>query len=362
MDQFIENRKDGQKGGSGDEGVSHETRELPRTVILEDRVRKGGGKKKKGIIIFLAILAVFFIVVAVANTDFKANNSPYIGVVYVEGAIQAANQDSWGRAMGYQHQWTLNKIDRLIEESGNKGMILYVNTPGGGVYESDELYLKIKEYKEATGNPVYVYMSSMAASGGYYISAPADKIIANRNTWTGSIGITIGTVFDISGFLERYGIKTHTITAGRNKAMGSMVDPMTKEQAQILQSLVEEAYDQFVDVVAQGRGIPEEQVRELADGRIYSAKQALALKLIDKIGTFDDVVKEIRRDNNLEDCDIVNLAYKPPSLWESVLSGDISWNGSVKALGAGSEAEAILSLIRQEGALPISYIYRWTAQ
>lgn len=109
-------------------------------------------------------------------------------------------------------------------------MILFVNSPGGGVYESDELYLKIKEYQEQTECPVYAVMGSMAASGGYYISAPADKIVANRNTWTGSIGVTIGTLYDISGLLEQYGVKTETITAGRNKAMGSSVEPMTEEQ------------------------------------------------------------------------------------------------------------------------------------
>ena len=90
----------------------------------------------------------------------------------------------------------------MAEDDRNKGMILYVNTPGGSVYASDELYLKIKDYQETTGRPVYSSMQSQATSGGYYISAPCDKIIANRNCWTGSIGVTMGTFIDISGLLS----------------------------------------------------------------------------------------------------------------------------------------------------------------
>ena len=113
--------------------------------------------------------------------------------------------------------------------------------------------MKLKEYKEKTKRPVYAYMGSMAASGGYYISAPADMIFANRNCWTGSIGVTIGTLYDLSGFLERHGIKAVTIASGRNKSMGSIVDPLTDEQRRIFQSLVDEAYDQFVNIVAEER-------------------------------------------------------------------------------------------------------------
>lgn len=101
--------------------------------------------------------------------------------------------------------------------------------------------------------------------GGYYVSAGCDKIIANRNCWTGSIGVTLGTMYDVSELLDNLGIKTQTITSGANKAMGSSVEPMTKEQKQIYQSMVAEAYEQFTEIVAEGRNMSLSKVKKLAD-------------------------------------------------------------------------------------------------
>ena len=223
----------------------------------EKRGRKG---LKIWIIILLCIVAFGVILGLAFNKLFPdpvpaAPAESYVGVLYVEGVIARGNVDSWGRAVDYQHDFTINAIDSLIYDWNYKGLILYVDSPGGGVYESDELYYKIKEYQKKTGRPVYSYMASMATSGGYYISAPSDMIFANRNCWTGSIGVTIGTLYDLSGFLEKYGIDTVTITAGKNKSMGSVVDPLTDEQLEIFQSLVDEAYDQFVGIVAEGRNM-----------------------------------------------------------------------------------------------------------
>ena len=240
-------------------------------------------------------------------------NTDYIGVLEVSGTIyESASSSLLGGSNSYHHNWIISRITEMESDAHNKGIILFVNTPGGSVYATDELYLKIKEYQQATGRPVYSYMASEAASGGYYISAPCDRIIANRNCWTGSIGVTVGTFFDLTGLLEKMGVKTVTITAGRNKAMGSSYIEMTKEQRAILQSLVDEAYDQFVGIVAAGRGLGDETVRELADGRIYTAKQALENNLIDAIGSFEEAkadmaerykltapVKIIRYDENL---------------------------------------------------------------
>ncbi|MFR0902395.1 MAG: signal peptide peptidase SppA [Anaerovoracaceae bacterium] len=166
----------------------------------------------------------------------------------------------------YNHQYILNAIDAMIYDDNNKGLILYINTPGGSVYASDEVYLKIREYQEITGRPVYSSMQSQATSGGYYISAPCDKIIANRNCWTGSIGVTMGTFIDLSELLGNLGIKTETITSGDNKSMGSSTEPMTDEQRAIFQALIDEAYEQFVGIVAEGRGMTDAEVKN-SDGR-----------------------------------------------------------------------------------------------
>ena len=305
-----------------------------------------------GIIVALIILGVacnnmFF----EGETDIKLPNSSYIATMFVEGTISGGNYDSWGNPQGYQHRWTLNKIDTLIDDLHNRGLILFVNTPGGGVYESDELYFKIKEYQEKTGNPVYVAMASMAASGGYYISAPADKIFANRNCWTGSIGVTIGTLIDVSGFLEKYGIKTTTIDSGKNKSMGSYFDPLTKEQKEILQALVDEAYDQFTGIVAGERGIELDRVIEIADGRIYTAYQAMELGLIDVIGTYDDAVQDMQMEYFLMGCEVVELRYVYRS-WVSNLLGNVG-PGS---FGGGGDAAVVLGLLERQSKFPVSYL------
>ena len=168
-----------------------------------------------------------------------------------------------------------------------------MNSPGGSVSTSDELYLKIKEYKDKTRRPVVAYFDNMAASGGYYISAIADKIIANRNCWTGSIGVTIGNMYDVTGLLEKMGIKAKAITSGPNKAMGDPLSGLTEEQEEIFRGLVDEAYEQFVGIVAEGRHMDVELVKKLADGRIYTARQGMENHLIDDIMTEEEADKYV---------------------------------------------------------------------
>lgn len=276
--------------------------------------RKNG--KYKGILVFIAVIAVIVIIALLAygceGSGKTGNNYPsddFIAKVEVEGTI-AANSKTTGifeSSEGYDHAWTVSTIDELIDEDSNKGLILYVNTPGGSVYETDELYLKIREYQEKTKRPVYAVMGNIAASGGYYISAPCDKILANRNTWTGSIGVTMGNIMDFSGFLNEHGVKVNTITSGPNKAMGNRLAPMTEEQRAIFQSLVDEAYDQFAGIVAEGRKMDIAEVKRIADGRIYTAKQAKNVNLIDEICTYEEAESIMRKENKLQDARIVNL-------------------------------------------------------
>ena len=218
----------------------------------------------------------------------------FVGVVKVEGTIKdvADSASIFQNPQSYNHKQTLKYIDSMIESKNNKGIILYVNSPGGGVYESDELYLKLKEYKEKTGSPVWTYMASEACSGGYYISMASDKIYANRNTWTGSIGV-ITSLTNVKGLYDKLGIKEIDITSGPNKAMGSSGMEMTDEQRKILQSLVDEAYEQFAGVVAEGRKMDINKVKPIADGRIYSAKQAQDLGLIDNVDTYENMQKNM---------------------------------------------------------------------
>ncbi|MDR1572177.1 MAG: signal peptide peptidase SppA [Clostridiales Family XIII bacterium] len=323
--------------------------------------RRGMRGWVKGLLIVVAIfvalaLAGIFLSPAPKN-GYSVPDLPYIAKISVAGTISSApTVDLLGGVSGYYHDWTLDRIDGLMDDPNNRGLILFIDTPGGGVYESDELYLKIKEYKEATGNPVYAAMGSMAASGGYYVSAPADRIYANRNTWTGSIGVTMGTMFDLSGFLSEHGIGTETITSGRNKAMGGYFEPMTDEQRGIFQGLVDEAYEQFAGIVADERGMDMDYVRSIADGRLYTAAQARELGLVDAIGSFDDALGDMKSSYGLEGCELAEIRYVDGSLFGRLLG-----EGLAERLGAlarrGGDIGAVLDMARESGAMPLRYMY-----
>ncbi|MCI6061559.1 MAG: signal peptide peptidase SppA [Dorea sp.] len=267
---------------------------------------------KKKQIVGLVIAVVLFIITGVASVltnafsrqlfeesvgdiitgsyEFNPPVNDYIAIVRVEGTIQEqADTNAFGEAVGYQHVTTLDYIDNLIADSSNVGILLYVDSPGGTVYESEELYLKLKEYKEKTGRPIWDYMAHYAASGGYMVSMAADKIYANPNTTTGSIGV-IMSGYDMSGLYEKLGIRYVSITSGANKDSSQMTD----EQIAIYQEQVDEYYNKFVGIVAEGRSMSEEDVKVLADGRTYTANQAIDNGLIDEIALYDDMVSEMR--------------------------------------------------------------------
>lgn len=251
----------------------------------------------KVVVVSILVGAIFFCFIwgsifsAFSGTSQEMRPVSAIDIVYVTGTIQEGDAS-------YNHNWTLDYIDELMNEDSNRGILLYVNSPGGGIYESDELYLKLKQYKEKTNRPVYAYMAQTAASGGLYVCMAADKIYANRMTMTGSIGV-IMSLTDTTGLQELIGIKEEHITSGKNKAMGN---PLTDEQRDILQSLIDESYNIFVDVVAENRNLTTEEVKKLADGRVYSPEQAKSLGLIDEIGTVEEALNAMKTENNLQGC------------------------------------------------------------
>ncbi|MDF2878009.1 MAG: signal peptide peptidase SppA, type [Clostridia bacterium] len=268
------------------------------------------------VLLFIAAWgAILSIVISnVAGTGFETEfGYESIDVVYVNGVI--GEESSFFSEASYNHNWTIEQINRLMDSESNRAILLYVNSPGGGVYESDELYLKLKEYKEITGRPVYAYMAQMAASGGYYVSMAADKVFANRMTMTGSIGV-IMSMMDTTVLEEKIGVKTDNIVSGKNKAMGN---PLTDEQRKILQDMVDESYGIFVNIVAENRGLDLETTKKLADGRIYTANQAKELKLIDEVGNFESTVEDLRINYGLEDCEVYDVINEQ-TFWDSFLA------------------------------------------
>lgn len=272
------------------------------------------------IIIVVAVLLLIFTTKSKKSDSTKAasdsvtliskQHSEYIAAIYLEGEITEKTKK-------YDQKWILKTIDELKKDSNNKAIALFINSPGGSVYEADEVYLKLKDYKTA-GKKIYVYQGSLAASGGYYISCAGDMIYANRNTLTGSIGVIAGQSFDISELLQRYGIKSETIHAGKNKNMGNFNEPLSDEQRSILQSVADECYDQFTQIVSEDRNLKIEEVRRISDGRIYTAKQALNLKLIDKIDSWENMLDELKSDIQDKNCNVIDfrVPQENPSILE----------------------------------------------
>lgn len=255
----------------------------------------------------------------------KNLNKPYISVIYITGVISEENKT-------YNQKWLLRQIKKAKNDPKNRGILLNINSPGGTVYESDEAYLSLMEYKASTQRPVFAFFGALAASGGYYIGCAADTIFANRNTLTGSIGVIAGQSIDATGLLDKIGIKMNTITAGRNKNMGNYNQPLTDEQRAIMQSIADEAYEQFTGIVADSRGMSLSDVKILADGRIYTASQAQKNGLIDEVCSFEDAKSSIKdyfaeddEDQKGESVNFVEYKYRYEENWMSLFSGAASF-------------------------------------
>ena len=220
---------------------------------------------------------------------YGTNKAQRIMVVNVDGLI--ANDDS--------NDYIVEKLDEALDDDTIKGVILHVNSPGGSVYASEKIAKKIEELKEKN-IPVYSVMQELAASGGYYISAPCDKIYASNETFTGSIGVIMQS-YSLEGLFEKYGIKEQNIKTGKMKDAGSTGRDMDKEEKEYFQGLVDSAFSRFVKVVADGRDMSEDEVRKLADGRVYDGSQAVKNGLVDEIGDLDDAVADITEKGELFD-------------------------------------------------------------
>lgn len=248
---------------------------------------------------------------------------------------------------GYNHTEFLEQLDNVKNDGTVKGVLLTVDTPGGSTYASDEIYQKIKEIKHK-GKKIYVQMKTMAASGGYYISAPADKIYAGPQTTTGSIGVIMSNT-DYTGLQEKLGIKENVFKSGEHKDILSSSRKMTQEERNIMQSIIDDSFDRFMNIVKDGRNMNEKKVRELADGRIYTAQQAKSNGLIDEIGYEDDVIKGLSKEIKVEE----------PEVFEYDASGSFFTLFNVKSTvqGLKSDVRAIKSVITNDTQAKPMYLY-----
>jgi len=240
----------------------------------------------KKIVILMAAGLLFMVVlftfsVMIAKTLMKGGDTPLsaktgIGLVEVKGMILDSKE-------------TIRQLRHFLKQDGVKAVVLRVDSPGGIVAPSQEIFEEVKKF--AAKKKIIVSMGSLAASGGYYISAPATMIYANPGTITASIGVIL-KLSNIEALMDKIGIKSHTLKTGKYKDSGSPLREFSPEDRAMLQSVIDNTHEQFIRAVAEGRKLPVEEVRKIADGRILSGEQARGFKLVDRLGTLQDAIEE----------------------------------------------------------------------
>jgi len=219
-----------------------------------------------------------------------------IAIVNVYGTIRASS-----RATGSLKQSSdriIKRLKKIEEDKSIKAVVLRINSPGGTVAASEEVYAEIQKVK-AANKPVVASLSDIAASGGYYVAVAADKIVSDPGTLTGSIGV-IMELGNYSALMKKFGVKIVTIKSGKHKDIGSFSRDMTPEEESILQSVINDAYERFLSVVITGRKMDPKKARILADGRIYTGAQAKNEGLVDMLGSLDDAIEEAKKLANIK--------------------------------------------------------------
>lgn len=236
---------------------------------------------RRAVAAVVAFLVVFGGALYLALRDISGTEAPWtgdrIGVLRVNGVIGSGTQE-------------LARLERLTDQGSVKGIVVEIHSPGGTVGGSQALYRELRSLREEGERPVVAWIGEVGASGGYYASLGADSALALPGSITGSIGVLMQFP-DVSGLLEDLGIRVEVVKSGQFKDAGSAVRHLDEEDRRVFQGLVEDVYDQFVAAVSAERGLAEDSVRRLADGRIYSGRRAVDLGLLDRTGTLSEAIR-----------------------------------------------------------------------
>lgn len=224
----------------------------------------------------------------VSTQDPVAGRGRAVAVVYLEGMIVGGRGQNALLASVGGTDAVIRQLQNAREDPDIAAVVLRINSPGGTAAASQEVYREAQRLKDA-GKPLVASFADVAASGGYWVACAADRIVANPASITGSIGV-IMEVTNLAELYEMLGIDSEVVKSGEHKDLGSSLRPLREDEREILQSMVDDIFQQFVKVVADGRGLTENQVRELADGRIFTGRQAFDLGLVDQLGDFFDAV------------------------------------------------------------------------
>src|SRR5262245_51538375 len=227
-------------------------------------------------LVFAGCFAVVLGVLVFGEPGVPSLGGNRVALVEVEGLIVDSDR-------------VVKELNDFGEDSTIRAIVVRIQSPGGVVGPTQEIYYAIRGVRDH-GKPVVASMGSVAASGGYYLAAAATKIVANPGTLTGSIGV-IMQLAEIEGLLKKVGVHYEVIKSGRFKDSGSFARPMTSEERAVLQEVLDDMHDQFVTAIAEGRGLPKDRVKTLADGRVYSGRMAKGLGLVDDLGGLDRAIQ-----------------------------------------------------------------------
>ena len=265
-----------------------------------------GSKGKKVFLVIALVVVVLFIALYLIGS-LSSIGAGKIGVVEIEGPITDMKE-------------AMEDVVKFKEDDSIKGVILRINSPGGAVGPTQEIYSEIKKLKRS--KKVYVSMGSVAASGGYYLAVTGEKVYASPSTITGSIGVIMEQAV-VEDLMKKIGVETNAIKSGPLKDTGTPFRKMREDERKYLQDIVNSIYEQFLKDVAEGRKMPIDRVRELADGRIYTGLQAKEAGLIDRIGTFYDAVDDMQKALGIKEKPSLVYGKRPFSFIRWLLSSSI---------------------------------------
>lgn len=246
-------------------------------------------------ILLIAVLS-FVISLLGGKNAYNADKIPApkgdrVAVIDIQGTIESGADGTaiFAEARGATSGRIMQELRQAAKDKSVKAVLLRINSPGGSVTAAEEITREIQRFKATSHKPIVAAMGDTGASAAYYIAAGCDKIYANASTLTGSIGVYMGTK-NLEELYKKLGVKDVMIKSGIHKDIMSTARPMTPEEREILQTMVNEMYEEFLTVVSTGRKIPLDKVRALADGRVYTGKQAKALGLVDDLGNYYDAL------------------------------------------------------------------------
>jgi protease-4 len=285
-----------------------------------------------GLVVFGVLLGLFLVslyaLAYLSDREESLWGGEKIAVIEVRGVI-------------LDPQPVVERLVKLRKNENVKAIVLRIDSPGGGVGPAQEIFAEVKKAQKE--KKVLVSMGSVAASGGYYIACGADKILANPGSITGSIGVIVESL-NVEELLRKLGLRSMVVKSGKHKDLGSPLRPMTEEERKLLQGVLDSVHEQFIRAVAEGRKLPVEKVRELADGRIFSGEQARELGLVDELGNLEDTLAMAAKLAGIRgEPEIMYPEKKRFSLFDLLLQESVS---------------RIVESLR-ESAPPLNFLYSW---